>query len=202
MQYLFGLYIGCQIKWTDHGEFITNSGELLLFSGKDEGENHANGVGILLSRNARNNLIDWHPYGDRILTIRIRTRVRKLTFVQCYAPTETSFTDEKEDFHLKLTAVLETIPKGDIKILIGDLNAKVGSNNQNLERVMGKYGIGERNANGNLFVQLCSDYNLVIGGTLFPHKNIHKTTSNFSRPPDKKSNRPHCHQWYMEILPP
>lgn len=71
---------------------------------------------------------------------------------------------------------MEKVPRGDIKIVMSDLNTKVGSDKYNLERVMGRNVIGVRNSNDNLFVEFCSNHNLVIGGTLFPHKDIHKTT--------------------------
>lgn len=41
---------------------------------------------------------------------------------------------------------------------------------------MGKQGVGTRSDNGERFVELCNHYNMVIGGTLFAHKDIHKVT--------------------------
>jgi hypothetical protein len=56
------------------------------------------------------------------------------------------------------------------------MNAKVGAEIEGLEHIRGKYGLGNRNRNGELFVDLCNRENMVIGGTLFPHKNCHKVT--------------------------
>ena len=63
-----------------------------------------------------------------------------------------------------------------MKILLGDLNAKMGINNTNSDHIMGTHGTGEQNKNGELFTEFCSFNDLIIGGTLLPHKNIHKTT--------------------------
>ena len=41
---------------------------------------------------------------------------------------------------------------------------------------MGKHSIGEMNENGLKLVEFCEANELVIGGSLFPHKNIHNTT--------------------------
>ena len=64
-----------------------------------------------------------------------------------------------------------------MKIVVGDMNAKVGRNNEGMEDVMGKEGLGENaNENGAHFISFCAANNLVIGGTLFHHKDIHKYT--------------------------
>jgi endonuclease/exonuclease/phosphatase family metal-dependent hydrolase len=59
---------------------------------------------------------------------------------------------------------------------MGDLNAKICDDNTGLKNVMGRYGMGARNENGEMFTDIFMNYNLVIGGSLFPHKNIHKAT--------------------------
>ncbi|XP_078679467.1 uncharacterized protein LOC144915099 [Branchiostoma floridae x Branchiostoma belcheri] len=59
---------------------------------------------------------------------------------------------------------------------MGDLNAKIGSDNTGHEEVMGKEGLGKMNENGERFTDLCSLNQLVIGGSIFMHKRIHKAT--------------------------
>ena len=98
--------------------------------------------------------------------------------MQCYAPTNTADIKDKEDFYEQIQAVLDNTHQRDLKILMGDLNAKVGTDNTNRDLIMGRHGIGEQNENGELFTEFCTFNNLVIGGTLFPHKAIHKTTWN------------------------
>ena len=57
---------------------------------------------------------------------------------------------------------------------MGDADAKVGRNNFGRENVMGREGLGDRNENGDLFITFCAQNELVIGGTLFKHKEIQK----------------------------
>lgn len=71
---------------------------------------------------------------------------------------------------------MNNVHQGDIVILTGDFNAQIGSENVNLEHVMGRYAVGRMSSNGELFTELCAKYNIVIGGSLFPHKCIHKIT--------------------------
>ena len=50
----------------------------------------------------------------------------------------------------------------------------IGADNNGYENVMGTNGCGEMNENGFLFAEFCQTQNLVIGGSIFPHKGIHK----------------------------
>ena len=61
-------------------------------------------------------------------------------------------------------------------ILMGDFNVKIGSDNTGYEDIMGTHGLGQMNENGEHFANLCTLNQLVIGGSIFPHKCIHKAT--------------------------
>ena len=61
-------------------------------------------------------------------------------------------------------------------VVMDDMNAKVGNSNTNREEVMGKFGTGVMNDNGERLCDFGSANGLVITGTIFPHKEIHKLT--------------------------
>ena len=71
---------------------------------------------------------------------------------------------------------IQEIPSYDVLLVIGDFNARVGNNNEGRDKIMGRNGCGNINDNGHRLCDLCEDNNLAIGGTLFPHKEIHKMT--------------------------
>ena len=75
-----------------------------------------------------------------------------------------------------MQGVIDGVARKDLILLLGDFNAKVGSNNTGFETVMGKHGLGEMSDNGELFADVCSFNKLVIGGSVFPHKKVHKAT--------------------------
>ncbi|VDP36481.1 unnamed protein product [Schistosoma margrebowiei] len=99
-----------------------------------------------------------------------------MNIIQCYAPTNDSNDDIKDQFYERLQSVIEKCPRKDLTILMGDLNAKVRIDNTGYEDIMGRHGLGQRNENGERFANLCAFNTLVIGGTIFPHKRIHKAT--------------------------
>ncbi|XP_072401620.1 membrane-associated tyrosine- and threonine-specific cdc2-inhibitory kinase wee-1.3-like [Diabrotica undecimpunctata] len=58
---------------------------------------------------------------------------RKITVIQCYAPTNTSPPEDKEVFYEQLEQTTQQVNQGDILIVMGDMNAKVGEDNINLD---------------------------------------------------------------------
>ena len=100
----------------------------------------------------------------------------KTTVIQIYAPTEDSSDEDKDDFYELLHTAINTIPKHDIKLIIGDFDAKVGEDNMGRKEVMGKHAVGVRNDNRSRLADFCDYNNLVITGPCFPHREIHKLT--------------------------
>jgi hypothetical protein len=171
------------MRWIDSGEetILRKIGDedvklSLIFSGKPATEDRESGVGLLLSSAARRSLMEWTPVSDRILVARFKSRARNVSIVHVYAPTNTSSVDVKDEFYSLLSSALNNVRRGDILIVMGDLNARVGSDNTGYELFMGKHGVGTRNDNGERFVDLCATNQLVIGGTLFINRDIYKLT--------------------------
>ncbi|VDP80624.1 unnamed protein product [Schistosoma curassoni] len=71
-----------------------------------------------------------------------------MNIIQCYAPTNHSNDDIKDQFYERLQSIIEKCPRKDLTILMGDLNAKVGIDNTGYEDIMRRHGLGERNENG------------------------------------------------------
>ncbi|VDO98133.1 unnamed protein product [Schistosoma margrebowiei] len=99
-----------------------------------------------------------------------------MNIIQCYAPTNDYNEDAKDQFYNRLQSTIEKCPAEDLTVLMGNLNAKVGTDNTEYEDIMQRHGLGERNENGERFANLFAFNKLVIGGTIFPYKRIHKIT--------------------------
>ncbi|XP_065091614.1 ankyrin-1-like [Ochlerotatus camptorhynchus] len=75
--------------------------------------------------------------------------------------------DDKENFYSLLNVVVDKTPRDDIKIYTGDFNAKIGSDNSDYKRIMGRHGLGEMSANGELLAEFCGNNDMVIEGQWF-----------------------------------
>ena len=92
-----------------------------------------------------------------------------ITVIQVYASNSTSEEAEVERFYEELQDLLELTPKKDVLFIIGEWNAKVGS--QETPGVTGKFGLGVHNEAGQRLIEFCQENALVIVNTLFPqHK--------------------------------
>ena len=88
-----------------------------------------------------------------------------ITVIQVYAPTSNAEEAEVEWFYEDLQDFLELTPKKDVLFIIGDWNAKVGS--QKTPGVTGKFGLRMRNEAGQRLIEFCQKNALVIANTLF-----------------------------------
>ncbi|EDO33893.1 predicted protein, partial [Nematostella vectensis] len=164
-----------ETHWTGQGKMQLRDGETMVYSGREDNI-HREGVGILMSKNAAACLIEWTPWNERMIQARFYSRHIQLTIIHIYAPTEDADEHLKDEFYTRLQEVLDSRNQHDMVIITGDMNAKVGGQNWDYERVMGKHGLGVRNDNGERLCELCDLNELVITGTLFPHRTIHKAT--------------------------
>ena len=131
---------------------------------------------MIMSREKERTLIEWKPSGPTLLKARFNSKYTKLTVIVCYAPTEDAEEADKDAFYDQLQAVTDEVQTHDLVMVLGDLNARPGNNNIGRDRVMEKHGIGTINDNGERLCHFCEENNMVIRGTLFQHRDIHKTT--------------------------
>ena len=86
-----------------------------------------------------------------------------ITVIQVYAPTSNAEEAEVERFYEDLQDLHKNLK--DVLFIIGDWNAKVGS--QEISGVTGKFGLGVQNEAGQRLKEFCQENTLVITNTLF-----------------------------------
>jgi len=132
-----------EMQWTGTGEM--NGGEVIWSAEKQQ---HTKGVGFLLSARAKAALVGYKPANSRIIAARFKGKSLNLSVIQIYAPTADSSKEEINMFYDALETTMAEIPRKDIRMIVGDWNAKIVKYNTGWERIMQKYGFGEQNERG------------------------------------------------------
>ena len=109
----------CETRWTQSGKTTLSSGDTLLYSGQEDGQPHMYRVGLMMTPDVTQSLLSWTPVSPRILTARLNSNARNVTIIQCYAPTNIAHSNDKEEFYDQLQAIIDNVPKRDMKILVG-----------------------------------------------------------------------------------
>ena len=88
-----------------------------------------------------------------MISVRFQDKPFNITVIQVYDPTSNAEEAEVEQFYEDLKDLLELTPKKDVPVIIGDCNAKVGS--QETPGVTGKFGLGIQNEAGQRLIEFC-----------------------------------------------
>lgn len=152
-----------EVRWPGTGRHRTQNG-VLYFSGGDDPK-HQYGVGVLISSELERSVIDFITFGDRVILLKLLTSHRTMNIIQAYAPTCDKSDDMIEEFYSDLEKAMCLTKKGEITIVLGDFNAKIGKNAT--KEISGHYGLGERNARGERLIQFCAEHHLSAVNTFF-----------------------------------
>ena len=128
-----------KLKWTGIGEF--NSDDHYIYYCRQKSLRR-NGVAIMVNKRVRNAVLGCNLKNDRMISVCLQVKPFNITVIQVYAPTSNAEEAEVERFYEDLQDLLELSPKTDVLFIIGDWNAKVGS--QETPGVTGKFGLGIR----------------------------------------------------------
>ena len=103
-----------------------------------------------------------------MISVHFQGKPFTITVIQVYAPTSNAEEAEVEWFYEDLPDLLKLTPPKNALFIIGDWNAKVGS--QEILGVTGKFGLGVQNEAGQSLIELCQENALVITHTLFQQR--------------------------------
>ena len=124
-----------------------------------------NGVAIMVNERVQNAVLGCNLKNDRMISVPFQGKPFSITVIQVYAPTSNAEEAEVEWFYEDHQDLLELTPKKDVLFIIGDWNAKVGS--QETPGVTRKFGLGVQKEAGQRLIGFCQENALVIANTLF-----------------------------------
>ena len=139
-----------ELKQTGMGEFNSDD-HYIYYCGQES--LRRNGVVIMVNKRVRNAVLECNLKNDRMISVRFQGKPFNITVIQVYASTSNAEEAEGERFYKDLKHLLDLTPKKDVLFIIGDWNAKVGS--QETTGVTGKFGLGIRNEAGQRLIEFC-----------------------------------------------
>ena len=151
-----------KLKWTGMGEFNSDD-HYIYYCGQES--LRRNGVAFIANKRVRNTVLGCSLKNDRTISVRFQGKPFNITTIQVYALTSNAEKAEAEWFFEDLQDHLELTPPKDVLFIIGDWNAKVGS--QEILGVTGKFGLGVQNEAEQRLTEFCQENALVIANTLF-----------------------------------
>ena len=132
-----------ELKWTGMGEF--NSDDHYIYSCVQESL-RINGVAITVNKKVQNAVLGCNLKNDRMISVHFQGKSFNITVIQVYAPTSNAEEAEVEWSYEDLQEFLALTHKKFVLFILGDWNAKVGS--QETPGVTGKFGLGIWNGAG------------------------------------------------------
>ena len=129
-----------KLKWTATGEFNSDD-HYIYYCGQES--LRRNGVTIIVNKRIWNTVLGCSLKNDRMISVRFQGKWFNITVIQIYAPINSAEEAEVEWLYQDLQDLLELISKKDVLFIIGDWNAKAGS--QEIPGVIGKFCFGLHN---------------------------------------------------------
>lgn len=137
----------------------------LYYSGHEQ--QHIFGTGFLVGKRANQRIIGFTPIDMRICVLRMEATFYNISIINAHAPSEDKEDNEKEIFYEALERTYDNCPKNNLKIIIGDMNAKIGKE-QIYRKYTGRHSAHvETNENGNRLINLAASRNMVLRSTRF-----------------------------------
>ena len=146
-----------ELRWTGMGEFNSDN-HYIYYCGQES--LRRNGLVLIVKKRVPNAVLGCNLKNNRMIG-----KPFPITVIQVYALTSNAEEAEVERFYADQQDLLKLTTKKDFLFIIGDWNAKVGS--QDMPEVSGKYGLGVQNEVGQRLIEFCQENALVIANTNF-----------------------------------
>nr|VZI48828.1 unnamed protein product [Spirometra erinaceieuropaei] len=162
----------CETRFSEQGQLEeVGAGYTFFWSGRPRAERRDAGVAFAI----RNDIVGRLPclpqgINDRLMSLRLPLRGggKFATIISAYAPPMSSpEASARDKFYEDLHALLATVSKADKLIVLGDFNARVGTDHTAWRGVLGPHGLRGSNDNGLLLLRTCSEHRLILTNTFF-----------------------------------
>nr|VZI47771.1 unnamed protein product [Spirometra erinaceieuropaei] len=183
-----------ETRFSEQGQLEeVGAGYTFFWSGRPRAERRDAGVASAI----RNDIVGRLPslpqgINDRLMSLCLPLRGGDkfaiiIIIISAYAPPMTNPDAVRDKFYEDLHALLATVPEADKLIVLGDINACVGTDHTVWRGVLGPHGLRGSNENGLLLLRTCAEHRLILTNTLF-------------YPPEREKatwRHPRSRQWHL-----
>ncbi|KAK3559648.1 hypothetical protein QTP86_013601, partial [Hemibagrus guttatus] len=162
-----------ETRWKGSKARSIGAGFKLFYYGVDS---KRNGVGVVLKEEFVRNVLEVKRVSDRVMSLKLEIKGVMLNVVSGNAPQVGCELEEKERFWSELDEVMESIPTGERVVIGADFNGHVGEGDRGDEEVMGKFGVKERNLEGQMVVDFAKRMDMAVVNTYFQKREEHRVT--------------------------
>ncbi|MCJ8736373.1 hypothetical protein PDJAM_G00257620 [Pangasius djambal] len=162
-----------ETRWKGSKARSIGAGFKLFYYGVDS---KRNGIGVVLKEEFVRNVLEVKRVSDRVMSLKLEIEGVMLKVVSGYAPQVGCELEEKERFWSELDEVIESIPTGGRVVIGADFNGHVGEGYTGDEEVMGKFGVKERNLEGQMVVDFAKRMDMAVVNTYFQKREEHRVT--------------------------
>nr|VZI44786.1 unnamed protein product [Spirometra erinaceieuropaei] len=179
-----------ETRFSEQGQLEEVVAGYTFWSGRPKAERRDAGVAFAI----RNDIVGRLPclpqgINDRLMSLRLPLwgGGKFATIIRAYAPPMVNPDAVRDKFYEDLHALLATVPKADKLIVLGDFNARVGTDHTAWRGVLGPHGLRGPNDNGLLLLRTCAEHSLILMNTFF------------SLPEREKASwrHPRSRQWHL-----
>ena len=162
-----------ETKWKGSKARNLGGGFKLFYHGQD---GRRNGIGVIMKDEYANRVLGVKRVSDRIMCVKLEIEGVIMNLISAYGPQAGCELEEKEEFYSELDEVVESIPREERVMIGADLNGHVGEGNRGDEEVIGRYGVGERNFEGQMVVDFVKRMRMAVVNTYFKKREEHRVT--------------------------
>ena len=127
-----------ETHWTEEGKIIQEN-HTMIYSG---GENHRNGVGIVMKSSVAKSMMGFWALSDRVIMMKLEAKPFNINVMQVDAPTQDHDGEEIEKFYQEIQNGIKYAKSDEVIYIMGDLNAKVGD--ERYQNIVGMHGFGSK----------------------------------------------------------
>ncbi|KAI5107453.1 hypothetical protein C0J45_3091 [Silurus meridionalis] len=138
-----------ETKWKGSKARNIGGGFKLFYHGVD---GKRNGVGVILTEEYSKSVVEVKRVSDRVMNVKLEVEEMMINVISAYASQVGCEMEEKDKFWSELDEVVEGVPRNERLVNGADLNGHVGEGNRGDGEVMGRYGLKERNVEGQMVV--------------------------------------------------